>query len=251
MNAACIPGSTRVTLPSTILPTVPRAAARSICSSAITPPSISATRVSRISQLMTNVFLGMSLEPSVFHARKKSFASPEPFPARSPGRLPQRRQRGRLSKAVTLARSAPRLHAAVKLAKVQRNPGFEAIRVRNYAAISGPCPRPAKTVPRFQVLDSRTVRERYLAGMTDLAKKRCAPCTGDTPRVPPDEVARLLGSLPGYKADLLVGSISKAYEFDDFYETMAFVNAVAYIANTEDHHPELAVSYSRCVVTYS
>lgn len=87
--------------------------------------------------------------------------------------------------------------------------------------------------------------------MTDLAKKRCAPCTGDTPRVAPDEVTRLLGSLPGYKADLLVGSISKTYELDDFYETMAFVNAVAYIAHTEDHHPDLAVSYSRCVVTYS
>ncbi len=87
--------------------------------------------------------------------------------------------------------------------------------------------------------------------MTDLAKKRCVACTGDTPRVAPDEVTRLLGTLPGYKADLLVGSISKGYEFKDFYETMAFVNAVAYIAHTEDHHPDLAVSYSRCVVTYS
>ncbi|MDF3067474.1 MAG: pterin-4-alpha-carbinolamine dehydratase [Polyangiaceae bacterium] len=87
--------------------------------------------------------------------------------------------------------------------------------------------------------------------MTDLAKKRCAPCTGDTPRVPPEEVTRLLASLPGYKADLLVGSICKTYELDDFYETMAFVNAVAYIAHTEDHHPDLAVSYGRCVVTYS
>jgi 4a-hydroxytetrahydrobiopterin dehydratase len=87
--------------------------------------------------------------------------------------------------------------------------------------------------------------------MTDLSKKRCAPCTGDTPRVAPNEVTRLLLGLPGYKADLLVGSISKTYEFKDFYETMAFVNAVAYIAHIEDHHPDLAVSYSRCVVTYS
>lgn len=86
---------------------------------------------------------------------------------------------------------------------------------------------------------------------TDLAKKRCTPCTGSTPRVPPDEVTRWLASLPGYTADLLVGSITKAYEFADFHETMAFVNAVAYIAHTEDHHPDLAVSYSRCVVTYS
>jgi 4a-hydroxytetrahydrobiopterin dehydratase len=87
--------------------------------------------------------------------------------------------------------------------------------------------------------------------MTELAKKRCKPCNGETPRVAPDEVTRLLAGLPGYSADLLVGSISKTYEFKDFYETMAFVNAAAYVAHVEDHHPDLAVSYSRCVVTYS
>jgi len=87
--------------------------------------------------------------------------------------------------------------------------------------------------------------------MRELTTKRCEPCTESTPRVAPDEVTRLLTGLPGYKADLLVGSISKVYEFDDFYETMAFVNALAYIAHAEDHHPELAVSYNRCAVTYS
>ena len=87
--------------------------------------------------------------------------------------------------------------------------------------------------------------------MSDLAKKRCVACNADTPRVAPDEVNRLLATLPGYKADMLVGSISKVYEFADFYETMAFVNALAYIAHVEDHHPELAVSYNRCAVTYS
>lgn len=87
--------------------------------------------------------------------------------------------------------------------------------------------------------------------MTDLATKRCAPCTESTPRVSPEEVKRLIAGLPGYSADLLVGSISKAYEFADFYETIAFVNAIAFIANREDHHPDLAVSYNRCSVTYS
>ena len=87
--------------------------------------------------------------------------------------------------------------------------------------------------------------------MSNLASKRCVACTAETPRVAPDEVERLLTTLPGYKADMLVGSISKVYEFDDFYETMAFVNALAYIAHVEDHHPDLAVSYNRCAVTYS
>jgi len=87
--------------------------------------------------------------------------------------------------------------------------------------------------------------------MSDLVTKRCVACTADTQRVAPDEVKRLLAELPGYKADMLVGSISKVYEFADFYETMAFVNAVAYIAHVEDHHPDLALSYNRCGVTYS
>lgn len=87
--------------------------------------------------------------------------------------------------------------------------------------------------------------------MSELATKHCAACNSETPRVSPEEVTSLLATLPGYKADLLVGSISKVYEFKDFYETMAFVNALAYIAHTEDHHPELSVSYNRCAVTYS
>ena len=87
--------------------------------------------------------------------------------------------------------------------------------------------------------------------MDELASKRCVACTESTPRVAPEEVTRLLAQLPGYTADLLVGSISKVYEFEDFYETIAFVNALAYVAHAEDHHPDLAVSYNRCAVTYS
>ncbi len=87
--------------------------------------------------------------------------------------------------------------------------------------------------------------------MIDLVTKRCVACTAETPRVAPDQVNRMLTTLPGYNADMLVGSISKVYEFADFYQTMAFVNALAYIAHAEDHHPELAVSYNRCAVTYS
>lgn len=87
--------------------------------------------------------------------------------------------------------------------------------------------------------------------MTDLVTKRCVPCTSGTPRVPPDEVTRLLGELPGYGADPGAASITKVYSFKNFYETMAFVNAVAYVAHVEDHHPDLAVSYDRCRVTFT
>jgi 4a-hydroxytetrahydrobiopterin dehydratase len=47
------------------------------------------------------------------------------------------------------------------------------------------------------------------------------------------------------------GSIEKTFTFKNFYETIAFVNALAWICNTEDHHPDLAVNYSRCVVRFN
>jgi 4a-hydroxytetrahydrobiopterin dehydratase len=46
-------------------------------------------------------------------------------------------------------------------------------------------------------------------------------------------------------------AITRSYKFADFFHTMAFVNAVASVAHREDHHPDLAVSYNRCDVTFS
>ena len=46
-------------------------------------------------------------------------------------------------------------------------------------------------------------------------------------------------------------AIEKSYAFANYHETMSFVNAVAFIANTQDHHPDLSVHYSRCVVRFN
>lgn len=45
--------------------------------------------------------------------------------------------------------------------------------------------------------------------------------------------------------------IVKAFSFKDYYETMAFVNAVAFVVNAENHHPDLLVSFKRCVVMFN
>ena len=47
------------------------------------------------------------------------------------------------------------------------------------------------------------------------------------------------------------GAIEKSFGFKNYYETIAFVNALAWICNTEDHHPDLSVSYNRCVVRFN
>jgi 4a-hydroxytetrahydrobiopterin dehydratase len=58
-----------------------------------------------------------------------------------------------------------------------------------------------------------------------------------------------LKTLPGWSRD--GNAISKTYSFKDYYQTMAFVNAAAWVAHGMDHHPDMLVSYSRCRVSYS
>ena len=47
------------------------------------------------------------------------------------------------------------------------------------------------------------------------------------------------------------GTLRKIYRFKNYYETLAFVNAVAYMVHQEDHHPDLLVGYDRCEVRYN
>ncbi len=62
-------------------------------------------------------------------------------------------------------------------------------------------------------------------------------------------LAQLEGwTLSGEGADV---AIERTYQFANYYETIAFVNALAFIAHVSDHHPELAVSYKHCVVRFN
>ena len=47
------------------------------------------------------------------------------------------------------------------------------------------------------------------------------------------------------------GSIEKTFSFQNYLETISFVNALAWICNTEDHHPDLHVTYDRCIVRFN
>jgi len=88
--------------------------------------------------------------------------------------------------------------------------------------------------------------------MNDLAGKKCVPCEGGVPPLSAAEAAALLGQLHGdWKIAADSKSIRRAYKFKDFYRTMSFVNAVAHVANVEDHHPDLEVGYDYCRVEFS
>ena len=63
------------------------------------------------------------------------------------------------------------------------------------------------------------------------------------------EIEANLAQHPGWQ--LHAGALEKTYRFANYHETMAFVNAVAFIAHAQDHHPDLSVHYDRCVVRWS
>jgi 4a-hydroxytetrahydrobiopterin dehydratase len=67
----------------------------------------------------------------------------------------------------------------------------------------------------------------------------------------PQALSDGLRVLPGWEYQASRGCIVRQYHFSNYYETMAFVNALAYIAHQEDHHPELIVSYNRCEVAFN
>ena len=84
--------------------------------------------------------------------------------------------------------------------------------------------------------------------MTDLAHRKCKGCEDGVDALKPGEVDNLLKQLDGWS--LADGAIAKTYSFKNYDQTMAFVNAAAWISHREDHHPDLLVRYNTCRVSY-
>lgn len=84
--------------------------------------------------------------------------------------------------------------------------------------------------------------------MNELARRKCAPCEGGVAPLSPEQQKPMLQGLQGWTIE--DGKLVKSYSFADYYQTMAFVNALAWISHREDHHPELVVGYNRCRVAY-
>jgi len=69
----------------------------------------------------------------------------------------------------------------------------------------------------------------------------------------PTEIVTRLAEAPGWQlsGDGDQVAIEKTYSFANYYETISFVNALAFVANAQDHHPDLSVHYNRCVVRFN
>lgn len=87
-----------------------------------------------------------------------------------------------------------------------------------------------------------------MPALTDL---KCQPCEGGISPLAPERVETALMDLPGWESGANGREITRIFRFRNFHETMAFVNAVAWIAHSEDHHPDLEVRYKECRIRYS
>ncbi len=84
--------------------------------------------------------------------------------------------------------------------------------------------------------------------MNDLLSKKCKPCEGGVAPYSTPQANDMLKALKGWIIEN--GRLVKLYPFKNYYQTMAFVNALAWISHREDHHPDLAVGYNQCRVAY-
>jgi 4a-hydroxytetrahydrobiopterin dehydratase len=86
----------------------------------------------------------------------------------------------------------------------------------------------------------------------ELSAKKCVPCEGGVKPLTRTQATVLRKQLhKDWKLNADAKSLRRALKFKDFYRTLSFVNALAHIANTEDHHPDLEIGYNYCRISYS
>ena len=83
---------------------------------------------------------------------------------------------------------------------------------------------------------------------TDLANRKCQPCQKNGKPMKESEVREYLKQLSGW--EFSEGAVHKTFKFEDYYRTASFVNAVAWIASREDHHPDIEFGYNKCRVSF-
>ena len=88
--------------------------------------------------------------------------------------------------------------------------------------------------------------------MTELSEKKCVPCEGGIAALTKADAETLRTKLAAdWKLADDAKSIRREFKFQDFYRAMSFTNAIAHIANIEDHHPDIEVGWGYCRVVFS
>lgn len=84
-----------------------------------------------------------------------------------------------------------------------------------------------------------------------LKNQRCRPCRGEDAPLGEAAARKLLAQVPQWSMEKDAAAIARAFTFKNYLRTMAFANAVAYIAQQEDHHPQMTLTYRACEVRWT
>lgn len=81
--------------------------------------------------------------------------------------------------------------------------------------------------------------------MSDLHEAHCEACEGQEAALEAEQVRTLMAPLdPRWSMNTSQQRLEASFQFKNYYQTMAFLNAVAFIANREDHHPDIQFGYN-------
>jgi 4a-hydroxytetrahydrobiopterin dehydratase len=83
--------------------------------------------------------------------------------------------------------------------------------------------------------------------MTDLARKKCIPCSGNTPPLTPAKIETLHAQLPDWEV-ILGHHLRRIFTCKDFMAALRLVNRIAEVAETENHHPNISFTWGRVEV---
>ena len=86
--------------------------------------------------------------------------------------------------------------------------------------------------------------------MSELHQQQCSPVNKDSDTLNAQQIKDYLQQIIDWKITTQQ-EIQRTFTFKDYYHTIAFVNAVAWIAQQDDHHPDMQVSYKNCIVTFT
>lgn len=87
--------------------------------------------------------------------------------------------------------------------------------------------------------------------MNDIKTRQCKPCEGGVDPLDENQCEIYRDLVPGWELAGDGKSITRSFKFRDFSATMAFINAVAIIAEQQDHHPDFSAGYNHCEVRYT
>lgn len=82
----------------------------------------------------------------------------------------------------------------------------------------------------------------------ELVMRACSPIPEGTSPLTGHDLEHMLSHAEGWGID--DGRLSKTFQFEDHYQTISFVNAVAWVSHREDHHPQMTIGYDTCAVRY-